>query len=153
MALTILILLCVPKHLESMPTKHSWAFKSRLRTRAFGWNSSHLACQRLKEAVAEIKKMAKVDAVTAGEGVVSLMERIWPAFEPIDTSSGALGGAVHWTQAELLPILIQAPADRKTRDQWLDRLWQAIQDDGVNYLSGVEDTWGEICGSREFASL
>jgi hypothetical protein len=35
----------------------------------------------------------------------------------------------------LLPIAIAAPADRKTRDKWLDRLWQAIEDDGVNYLS------------------
>ncbi|MCP5109519.1 MAG: hypothetical protein GY953_01650, partial [bacterium] len=97
--------------------------------------------------------MARADAVTAGDGVVSLMERIWPAFERIDTSSGALGSAVNWTQGELLPILIEAPADRKTRGQWLDRLWQAIQDDGVDYLWMVEDRWGELCGSREVASF
>ena len=42
--------------------------------------------------------MARVDAVLAGDGIVSLMERIWPAFERIDTSSGALGSAVNWTQ-------------------------------------------------------
>ena len=96
--------------------------------------------------------MARVDPVIAGDGVVCLMERIWPAFEHIDTSSGALGSAVNWTQGELLPIVIDAPADRKTRDQWLDRLWQAIQDDGVDYLSMVQDRWGELCGSREVAS-
>ncbi len=81
------------------------------------------------------------------------MERIWPAFEHIDTSSGALGSAVNWTQGELLPIVIDAPADRKTRDRWLDRLWQAIQDDGVDYLWMVADRWGELCGSPEVASL
>jgi hypothetical protein len=84
--------------------------------------------------------------------VVSLLERIWPAFQDIDTSSGALGGAVCWAQDELLPIAIEAPADRKTRDNWLDRLWQAIEDDGVNYLSLVEERWGELCRSREVAS-
>ena len=45
-----------------------------------------------------------------------------------------------------------ARADGKTRDKWLDRLWQAIQDDGVSYLSLVEDRWGELCGSSEVAS-
>jgi len=135
-----------------MTTKHPWKFKPRLRSRAFGWRGSHLACRRLKEAVAEIKKVAKTDPVTAGDGVVSLMERIWPAFQAIDTSSGALGGAVYWTQQELLPIAIEAPADRKTRDKWLDRLWQAIQDDGVDYLSPVEERWGDLCRSPQVAS-
>jgi hypothetical protein len=143
---------CVKMIFQTMLAKHTWTFKPRLRARAFGWNGSHLACLRLKEAVAEIKKMAKVDPIIAGDGVVSLMERIWPAFEHIDTSSGALGGAVNWTQGELLPIMINAPADRKTREQWLDRLWQAIQDDGVAYLSMVQDRWGELCGSREVAA-
>ena len=90
--------------------------------------------------------------MTAGDGVVSLMERVWPAFQDIDTSSGALGGAVYWAQDELLPIAIEAPADRKTRDKWLERLWQAIEDDGVDYLSLVQDRWGELCVSREVAS-
>ncbi|MBZ5726620.1 MAG: hypothetical protein LAP87_16670 [Acidobacteriia bacterium] len=135
-----------------MPTKHPWTFKPRLRSRAFGWKGSHLACQRLKEAVTEIKRVAKVDPTTAGDGVVCLMERIWPAFQDIDTSSGALGGAVYWAQDELLPIAIEAPADRRTRDKWLGRLWQAIEDDGVDYLSLVGERWGELCRSREVAS-
>ena len=135
-----------------MTAKRTWTFKARLRSRAFGWRGSHLACQRLKEAVTEIKKIARTDPVAAGDGVVSLMERIWPAFQDIDTSSGALGGAVYWVQQELLPIAIEAPADRKGRDKWLDRLWQAIEDDGVDYLSPVGSRSGELCGSREVAS-
>ncbi len=149
---TVMEAIRMPEYLQSMPTKHTWTFKPRLRAKAFGWQGSHLACQRLKEAIAEIKKVARVDPVIAGDGVVSLMERIWPAFQGIDTSSGALGGAVYWAQNELLPIAIEAPADRKTRDKWLDRLWQAIEDDGVNYLSPVEDRWGELCRSGEVAS-
>jgi hypothetical protein len=84
------------KHLKSMAAKYTWTFKARLRTRAFGWRGSHLACQRLKDAVTEIKKVARKEPVSASDGVVSLMERIWPAFQDIDTSSGALGGAVYW---------------------------------------------------------
>ena len=53
----------MPEYLQSMPTKHTWTFKPRLRARAFGWKGSHLACQRLKEAVTEIKKVARVDPV------------------------------------------------------------------------------------------
>jgi hypothetical protein len=132
--------------------KYKWNFKTRFRSRAFGWRGSHLACQRLKEAVAEIRKVAKIDPVTAGDGIVSLMERIWPAFQDIDTSSGALGSAVRWAQEEVLPIAISAPADRKTRDGWLERLWQAIEEDGVDYLSLVGDRWGELAGSPDVAS-
>lgn len=142
----------MPECLQSMAAKHKWTFKTRFRSRTFGWRGSHLACQRLKEAVAEIRKVAKVDPVAAGDGIVSLMERIWPAFQDIDTSSGALGSAVQWAEEELLPIAISAPADRKTRDEWLERLWQAIVEDGVDYLSLVGDRWGELAGSPEIAS-
>lgn len=142
----------MPKYLPSMMAKHTWTFKSRFRSQAFGWRGSHLACQRLKEAVTAIKKVARTDPVTAGDGVISLMERIWPAFQDVDTSSGALGGAVYWAQDELLPIAIEAPADRKTRNTWLDRLWQAIEGDGVDYLSLVQDRRGELCGSLSRAS-
>src|SRR5258708_5015012 len=141
----------MPKYLESMAAKYTWTFKTRLRARAFGWRGSHPACQRLKEASTENKKAARKAPFTAGDGVVSLIERIWPAFQDIDTSSGALGGAVYWAQDELLPIMIEAPADRKTRDKWLDRLWQAIEDDGVDYLSFVANRWGELCGARKVA--
>jgi hypothetical protein len=40
-----------------------------------------------QEAAAEIKPVKKSDPVAAGDGVVSLMERIWPAFQRIDASS------------------------------------------------------------------
>jgi len=88
--------------------------------------------------------------VLAAEGCVSLMERLWPALEDIDTSTGALGGAIHRTLDELIPILISAPADVKMRRAWLERLYQAVMDDGVQYLSPVEDRWGEIAVYPEF---
>lgn len=121
-----------------------WAFTTGLRARAFGWHGSAKAVARLKEAVSEIKAARKRDPVAAGEGVVRLAERIWPAFEQIDTSSGALGGAVNRALDALIPILIAAPADQATRSRWLERLFDAIQDDGVEYLMPVSERFGEI---------
>jgi len=79
------------------------------------------------------------------------MEKLWPALEHIDTSSGALGSAVNKALDALIPTIVTAPADDKTRSKWLDRLWQAMADDGVDYLGPVCDRWGEICGSAAVA--
>lgn len=130
---------------------HKWSFSARFRTGAYGWKASKLACQRLREAVSEIKKVAKKDPLIGAEGAVRLMEKIWPALEHVDSSSGALGSAVNKTLGDLIPIVVDAPADEKTRNSWLDRLWQAMEDDGVDYLSPVGDHWGELCGSSEVA--
>lgn len=131
---------------------HRWNFKQHIRAKAFGWRGSRLAIRRLNEASAEIRSMASREPTEAAEGAVSLAERIWPAFEHIDTSSGALGAAVNRTLETLIPIIANAPADRPARNRWLDRLWQAVLQDGVNYLSPVEEAWGELCASAEIAS-
>lgn len=133
-------------------TRHKWTFTTRFRARAYGWRSSKLACQRLREAVSEIKKVARKDPVLGAEGAVKLMEKLWPALEHVDSSSGALGTAVARAMDVLVQIVIDAPADPKRRAKWLDRLWQAHQDDGVSYLQELGDRWGEVCGSRELAS-
>jgi len=135
----------------SMPSD-KWTFLSRFRAKAYGWKGSRPAIQRLKEAVSEIKKAARKDPVLGAEGAILLMEKIWPAFEQIDTSSGALGNAVNKALEALVPLVIDAPADTKTREEWLERLWLAIVDDGVEYLSQLEERWGEVCGSAEVAS-
>ncbi len=142
----------LPIRSESMAKSHKWTFKSRLRANAYGWNSSSLASKRLKEAVSEIKKVAKSDPVLAAEGTVGFMERIWPALEHVDSSSGALGNAVYSTLSTLIPVLIGAPADMKIRRKWAERLYQAVCDDGVEYLAPVEERWGEICGFPELAN-
>src|ERR1700732_4552933 len=127
-----------------MASVREWQFKRKFRTNAYGWRASSLAIGRLKEAAAEIRSVAKSDPVAAGDGVVSLMERIWPAFQGIDTSSGALGAAVFRIVNELIPILTVASADHATRSKWLERLFEAVQNDGVEYLAPLEDRWGEI---------
>ncbi|MCU7920461.1 MAG: hypothetical protein KZQ95_19195 [Candidatus Thiodiazotropha sp. (ex Epidulcina cf. delphinae)] len=130
---------------------YKWTFPSRFRTGAYSWKASRLACQRLREAVSEIKKVAKKDPILGAEGAVRLMEKVWPALQHVDSSSGALGSAVNKALDALIPIIVKAPADDNTQSKWLDRLWQAMEDDGVDYLSPVGDRWGEICGSVEVA--
>lgn len=132
--------------------RHKWIFPARFRAGVYGWKSSKLACQRLREAVSEIRKVAKKEPVLGAEGAVRLMEKIWPALEHVDSSSGALGSAVNKALDDLIPLIIKAPADAKTRGKWLERLWLAMEDDGVDYLGPVGDRWGELCGSVERAN-
>src|SRR4029077_20356662 len=96
-----------------MTSGHRWAFKARFRAHAYGWRGSALASTRLKEAVREVNSVAKSDRVLGAQGCASRRERRWRAREDLDTSSGALGGAIHRTLDELIPILISAPVDVK----------------------------------------
>ncbi len=136
----------------STRSAHKWIFPARFRAGAYGWKSSRLACQRLREAVSEIKKVAKKEPDLTAEGAVRLIEKLWPALEHVDSSSGTLGTAVNKTLDQLLPFIINAPADATTRQKWLERLWHAMEDDGVDYLAPVGDRWGEVCGSLETAN-
>ena len=120
-----------------------------MRAGAYSWRSSAKAIERLKSAKTEIRSVARKDPVTAAEGVIALAQRIWPAFEHIDTSSGTLGNAVNRTLEDLLPILIEAPADENTRAKWLEQLREAILDDGVDYLAPIADRFGEIAAFPE----
>ena len=133
-------------------TTFKWVFASRFRSGAYGWKASRLACQRLREAVSEIKKVAKKDRGLAAEGAVRLIEKLWPALQHVNSSSGALGSAVNKALDGLIPLIINAPSDTKTRHKWLKRLWHAIEDDGVGYLESVGNRWGELCGSVEVAN-
>ena len=132
---------------------HKWAFKPGMRAGAYSWKSSAKAMERLKSASSEIRAVARTDPIAAAEGIIALAQRIWPAFEHIDTSSGALGNAVRRTLEELLPILIEAPADKKTRVKWLEQLREAILDDGVDYLAPIADRFGQIAAFPELMNL
>lgn len=134
-------------------TIRKWAFKPGMRAGAFSWRSSAKAIERLKSASAEIRAVARADPEKAAEGVIALAQRIWPAFEHIDTSSGALGNAVRRTLEELLPILIEAPADEKTRAKWLEQLREAILGDGVDYLAPIADRFGQIAAFPKLMNL
>ena len=94
---------------------HKWEFTARFKRHAFGWRSSALAVTRLKEALSELRKVAKTQPAFAAEGAVQLLERLFPALEKVDSSSGALGGAIHAAVVELAPLIGSAQVDAKTR--------------------------------------
>jgi len=133
------------------PPKHRWIFAPRFRARSFGWRSQP-AVRRAKEAVAEIKKVARKDPILGAEGAIRFLEKVSPALEQVDSSSGAIGTAVNRAIEALVPIIAAAPVDRKTRARWLERLWQAHQDDEIPYIETLGDYWGELCASPEIAS-
>jgi hypothetical protein len=94
---------------------HKWEFRARFRRHAFGWKSQP-AIKRIKEAVAEIKKVARKDKMLAAEGAVLLLEKLSPALERVDSSSGSIGRAVNNGIVALADVIAAAPADDKTRD-------------------------------------
>lgn len=60
--------------------RHKWEFKPRFRRGAFGWKSQP-AFSRIKEAVSEIKKVARKDSALAAEGAVTFFERRSPVYQ------------------------------------------------------------------------
>ncbi len=135
-----------------MAEAHKWEFKARFRRHAFGWKSQP-AITRVKQAVAEIKKVARKEPLLAAEGAVAFLERVSPAIEQVDGSSGSIGTAVTNAIGELVPIIAGAPADAKTRAAWLERLFDAHEADQIPYIEALADHWGELCASKEVASV
>jgi tetratricopeptide (TPR) repeat protein len=132
---------------------HPWAFRARFRRTAFGWKGSKLAIERIHEALAEIRAVARHHPATAAEGAALFLEKLSPALNQIDSSSGALGNATYAAVQELVPIIGSAPVDTAVRNKWLDRLFEAIQDDDPPYIEPLGDHWGDLCATTELASV
>lgn len=133
------------------PQKHKWIFRARFRRGAFGWKSRP-AMHRTKEAVSEIKKVRRKDPVLAAEGAVLFLEKISPALENVDGSSGAIGTAVNRAIDQLVEIIAAAKVEDATRRSWLERLFDALQEDQMPYIDALGDRWGDLCASPEIAS-
>lgn len=130
---------------------YKWLFAPRFRRNAFGWKSD-APIQRIKEALSEIRQVARKEPVLAAEGAILLLEKLSPALMQVDSSSGALGTAVNRAIETLVPIIAKADVDATTRKRWLDRLWQAIQDDEMPYIELMGEFWGELCVTPALAS-
>lgn len=131
---------------------HPWAFRARFRRGAFGWSGSRLAITRINEALAEIRAVARHDPASAAEGAVLFLEKLSPALNQIDGSSGALGNATCAAVQELVPVISGAPVDAIVRKKWLDRLFETIQEDDPPYIESLGDHWGDLCATPELAS-
>ncbi len=134
-----------------MATTHRWEFRARFKKHSFGWKSQP-AIKHIREAVTEIKKVAKKDPLLAADGSIILLEKLSPALEQVDSSSGSIGTAVNKAIATVVPIIVAAPADEQTRMAWLKRLFQAHADDGIPYIESLAEFWGELCVTLDIAS-
>lgn len=139
----------MPKRRAPAP---SWSFARRFRTSAFGWKGSRLAVERLHEAIAELRAVAAVDPLRAAEGAVLLCERLSPALQDVDSSSGALGTAANRAVAAAVRLVADAPAELAVRRTWLARLFEALQEDGIGWLCDLGEAWGELCGDATLAN-
>ena len=133
-----------------MATAYKFEFAPRFRRRAFGWKSS-TPILRIKEALTEIKAIAKKEPVLAAEGAVLFLEKLAPAIEQVDSSSGGIGSAVNRAIETLVPIIAKAKVSDTVRQKWLERLWDALQDDEMPYLEYLGKFWGELCATPEIA--
>ncbi|MDN2702031.1 hypothetical protein O0881_08495 [Janthinobacterium sp. SUN100] len=132
-------------------TTYKWKFPPRFRRNAFGWKSD-TPIQRIKEALVEIKAIAKKEPLVAAEGAVLFLEKLAPAIEQVDSSSGGIGSAVNLAIKTLVPIIAKVDVARAVRERWLDRLWDALQEDSMPYLEYLGEFWGELCAAPEIAS-
>lgn len=129
-----------------------WTFRAKFRRAAFGWRGSRLAIERLNEALAEIRAAARHDPAHAAEGGVLLLEKLSPALCQVDSSSGALGNATHAAVETLVPVIASAPVTEAKRSKWLERLFEAVQEDDPPYIESLGDHWGELCATAALAS-
>lgn len=136
----------------SKRSTYPWAFKARFRRSAFGWRGDRLAIGRIQEALSEINTVARHDPATAADGAVLFLEKLSPALCQVDGSSGALGQAARDAVDLLAPLIAQAPVDEAQRRRWLDRLYQAIQEDDPPYIETLGDYWGDLCATEALAS-
>jgi hypothetical protein len=51
--------------------------------------------------------------------------------------------AVNNAIGDLVTVIAGAPADPKTREAWLERLWEAHEADQIPYIERLADYWGE----------
>jgi hypothetical protein len=130
---------------------YKWQFAPRFRRNAFGWKSD-TPIQRIKEALVEIKAVAKKEPILAAEGAVLFLEKLAPAIEQVDSSSGGIGSAVNRAIETLVPIIAKANVSRAVREKWLDRLWDAVQEDDMPFLEYLGELWGDLCATPEIAS-
>jgi hypothetical protein len=82
------------EHVIALMTTRKWQCASRFRCNAFCWKSD-TPIQRIKDALTEIKSVAKKEPVQAAKGAVLFLEKLAPAIEQVDSSSGGIGTVVN----------------------------------------------------------
>jgi hypothetical protein len=132
-------------------TTHKWQFTSRFRRHAFGWRSDHPSSASRKPSRDQAGRPQGARARgrgchhAAGKALASpgaggqLIGR--PGF---GRQQGHRHPGAHHRQGGC--------RCHSLRQRWLERLWQALQDDEMPYIELLGDYWGELCVTPELAS-
>ena len=72
--------------------------------------------------------------------------------EQVDSSSGALGSAVNRAIDVLVPIIAAPDVTESVREAWLERLFDALQEDRMPYIEHLSDLWSQLCVTPSVAS-
>ncbi|MDQ2819180.1 MAG: hypothetical protein M3Y65_02070 [Pseudomonadota bacterium] len=80
-----------------------------------------------------------------------LLEKLAPAIEQVDSSSGRIGSTVNQVIVTLVPIIAKADVSAAVRATWLERLWAAYEADTMPSIEYLGDFWGELCVTKELA--
>jgi hypothetical protein len=63
-----------------------------------------------------------------------------------------VGTAVNRAIEALVPVIAGGDAPAPMRERWLERLFEALQDDPMPYIERLGDHWGELCATPAIAS-
>lgn len=130
--------------------EREWAFEKYFRKKAFK-GMLRAGIEGLKKAAREVREAAAEDPLAGAEGAVRLLERFPKALADLDDSSSQIQTAVEQTTGTLVRIIAAAPADLERREEWLDRLWAAYEDDDAWWTEPMAERWGELCAGEELA--
>lgn len=131
--------------------KHAWTFARHFRAHAYGWKGSRLAAKRLREAVTEIRAVARKDAALGMEGAVLLVERFVAAVCNVDDSWGVLGTALNREFERLQPVLSAPSVEARWRRALLRRLLDAWHADEYGYLAILPEVFPRFVSTPEEA--
>lgn len=65
------------------------------------------------------QRVVRIDPALAGQGAVLLLEKLSPAVNQIDSSSGALGNATNGVVEKMVPLIAATSVPRRVRERWL----------------------------------
>lgn len=134
-----------------LASPHPWGFLARLQPDG-GRLPGELSLG-LHRAVGELRRVARRDALLAGEGAVLLCERLPAAVELVEDPVGTVVAAVARAIDAVAPIVAGAPASAATREAWLERLWAALAGDEAGHLRRLAGHWGSLCAAPERAAV
>ncbi|MDO5576333.1 MAG: hypothetical protein Q4F84_04585, partial [Fibrobacter sp.] len=151
-ACTILMCVLNLKKDYGMPTKkskHKWEFTSFLKSGIYKWNGSALASRHFNSAINEIWDVSEHDSATAAKGAVIFIEKCYRAIKNIDSSNGAIGGAVNNALTELTTIIAQAELSPDERMELTEKIWATWRCEGYGYYDILGELWPKMCAVKE----